>query len=72
MSFLYGFAAIAVTLLYYREIPRGIPTIIIAIFFFSGLQLFFLGVLGEYIGAVHSQVRKRPLVIESERINFED
>ncbi|KKL83242.1 hypothetical protein LCGC14_1976720 [marine sediment metagenome] len=50
--------------------PPGVPTLIVAIFFFGGVQLFFLGVLGEYISAIHFQVRKRPLVIERERINF--
>jgi len=48
----------------------GIPTLIVAMFFFSGVQLFFFGVLGEYMAAVHFQVRRRPLVIERERINF--
>jgi glycosyltransferase involved in cell wall biosynthesis len=48
----------------------GIPTMIVALFFFGGVQLFFLGVLGEYILAIFNQVRKRPLVIERERINF--
>jgi len=52
-------------------IQPGIPTLIVAIFFFSGVQLIFLGVLGEYICAIHFQVRKRPLIIEKERINFE-
>jgi len=51
--------------------PPGIPTLIIALFFFSGVQLFFLGFLGEYISAIHFQVRKRPLVIEKEKINFD-
>jgi glycosyltransferase involved in cell wall biosynthesis len=50
--------------------PPGIPTLIVAIFFFSGVQLFFFGILGEYICAVHFQVRKRPLVIERGRLNF--
>jgi len=50
--------------------PRGIPTIIIALFFFSGLQFLFLGLLGEYIIAIHNQSRKRPIVVERERINF--
>ena len=50
--------------------PRGVPAITVALFFLSGIQLFFLGVLGEYIGAIHFQVRKRPLVIERGRINF--
>ena len=49
----------------------GIPLLITAVFFFFGVTLFFLGVLGEYVSAIHFQVRKRPLVIEAERINFE-
>jgi hypothetical protein len=38
---------------------------------FLGVQLFFFGILGEYIAAVHFQVRKRPLVIERGRLNFD-
>jgi len=53
------------------SIQPGIPTLIVAIFFFAGIQLIFLGILGEYICAIHFQVRKRPLVIEKERINFD-
>jgi hypothetical protein len=45
--------------------------LIVAVFFFSGIQLFAFGVLGEYISAIHAQVRKRPVVVERERINFE-
>lgn len=72
MSFLYGALTLVVNLVYLRQLAEpGIPTLIVAVFFFSGLQLFFFGVLGEYVGAIHSQVRKRPLVIESARINFE-
>jgi glycosyltransferase involved in cell wall biosynthesis len=48
----------------------GIAPIIISLFFLSSVQLFFLGLLGEYIGAIHTQVQRRPLVIERERINF--
>ncbi|TGN08032.1 glycosyltransferase family 2 protein [Leptospira ilyithenensis] len=48
----------------------GIPTLAIGLFFFSSVQLFFIGILGEYIGSIHTQVLKRPLVIEKERINF--
>jgi hypothetical protein len=49
----------------------GIAPLIIGIFFLGGAQLFFLGVIGEYIGAIFTQVKKRPLVIEKERINFD-
>ena len=41
------------------------------LFFFGSVQLFFIGILGEYIGAIHTQVQKRPHVVELERINFE-
>lgn len=41
-------------------------------FFFGSVQLFFIGILGEYIGAIHTQVTKRPLVIEKERVNFDE
>jgi glycosyltransferase involved in cell wall biosynthesis len=62
----------AVNLFYFRRLaPPGIPTLIVAVFFFGGVQLFFLGVLGEYLSAIHGQVRQRPLVIERERMNFD-
>lgn len=53
------------------SLQPGIQSLIVAVFFFSGLQLLFFGVLGEYIAAIHFQVRKRPLVIEKELINFD-
>ena len=43
----------------------------IGIFFFAAVQLFFIGIIGEYIGAIYTQVKNRPLVIEKERINFD-
>jgi glycosyltransferase involved in cell wall biosynthesis len=71
-SMLYGLYALVVNFIYYQSFAQaGIATLIVALFFFSGLQLFFFGVLGEYISAIHFQVRKRPLVIERERINFD-
>lgn len=49
--------------------PRGTTTIIVALFFLSGIQLVFTGILGEYVTSIHSQVRGGPLVIERETIN---
>jgi glycosyltransferase involved in cell wall biosynthesis len=49
----------------------GMAPLVIGLFFFSSVQLIFIGILGEYIGAIHTQVQKRPLVIEKERINFD-
>lgn len=57
---------------YWDSFQLGIAPLVIGIFFLGGLQLFFLGVIGEYIGATFNQVRKRPMVIERERVNFPD
>jgi hypothetical protein len=48
----------------------GLAPILIGFFFFASVQLFFIGLLGEYILQIHTQVQKRPLVVERERINF--
>jgi len=57
-------------LLFWNSFSVGIAPMVVGLFFFASVQLFFIGVLGEYIGAIHTQVRKRPLVVEKERINF--
>lgn len=51
--------------------PIGIAAISIGVFAFGGLQLFFIGLLGEYILNIHTRTMKRPLVVEEERLNFE-
>ena len=50
--------------------PRGIATVILSLFFLSGVQLAFIGLLGEYVMAIHNQVRRGPMVIERELINI--
>lgn len=71
VSLLYAISIFFLTLGGYTHGQAGIPTVIIALFFFSGIQLFFLGVLGEYIYAIFNQVRRKPLVVERERVNFD-
>jgi hypothetical protein len=71
-SLVFSLVTLVISLIHRELAPPGIPTLIVAVFFFAGLQLFFFGVLGEYIGAIHFQVRKRPWVIERERINFDE
>lgn len=51
--------------------PRGTTTIIVALFLLSGIQLFFIGILGEYVTSIQAQVRGGPMVIERERVNLE-
>ena len=57
-------------LLFWNNFQLGMAPIVIGLFLFGGVQLFCLGIIGEYIGAIFTQVKKRPLVIEKERINF--
>ena len=52
--------------------PVGIPTIIVGIFLMGGVQLLFLGLIGEYILSIHGQVRRTPPMFEIERINFKE
>ena len=71
-SMAYALIQLLINLVYFRELaPAGTATLIVALFFFSGVQLLFLGIVGEYVMAIHSQVRRRPVVIERERVNFE-
>ena len=57
----------------YRTVAEpGVMTMIVAIFFFGGVQLFFMGMIGEYILAIYGQVREKPSVFERKRINFTD
>ena len=57
-------------LIYWDVFEAGTAPMVIGIFFFASVQLIFIGIIGEYIGAIHTQVKQRPLVVERERINF--
>ncbi|MFZ9595465.1 MAG: glycosyltransferase family 2 protein [Bdellovibrionia bacterium] len=57
-------------LIYWDSFQMGLAPLLVGAFFFMSIQLFFIGIIGEYIGFIHTQVLKRPLVIEKERINF--
>ena len=71
ISFFLGLAYLIYKLLFWYSFELGLAPLIIGLFFFSSIQLFFIGVIGEYIGAIYTQVRKRPLVVEKERVNFD-
>lgn len=70
ISFVLALVYLILKLLYWDNFPMGTAPILLAVLFFSSVQLFFIGIIGEYIGAILTQVLKRPLVIEKERINF--
>jgi glycosyltransferase involved in cell wall biosynthesis len=70
VSFLIGFIYLIYKLLDWQNFSLGLAPVVIGLFFLGSVQLIFLGVMGEYIGAIYTQVMHRPLVIEKERINF--
>lgn len=77
VGFLCSFLSLLIALLYFilklifwNSFSFGLAPIIISIFFFASVQLFCMGVLGEYIGAIYTRVNKKPVVVEKERINF--
>ncbi len=72
LSLIVAFVYFIYKLVYWDSFTVGTAPLVIGLFFFSSVQLFFIGIIGEYIGAIHTQVRKRPLVIEKERINFDN
>ena len=70
ISFLVGMIYLIYKLVDWQYFSLGSAPVVIGLFFLGSIQLFFLGILGEYIGAIYTQVLNRPLVIEKERINF--
>lgn len=70
-SIAYSLIQLIVNVWMHGAAPPGIATLIVALFFFSGVQLLFIGLLGEYVSSIHFQVRQGPIVIERERINFD-
>lgn len=70
LSLLVACIFLVAKLIYWNSFQLGTAPIAIGIFFFGAIQAFFIGVLGEYIGSIHTQVRKMPLVVELERVNF--
>ena len=71
VSLLVAIAYLGYKLVYWHSFQLGQAPLVIGLFFFSSVQLIFLGLLGEYVCAIHSQVLNRPLVVERERLNFD-
>lgn len=71
LSALTSLGYLAYKLLFWRSFSLGVAPILIGFFFFGSIQMMFLGILGEYVGAIHTLVLKRPFVVEQERVNFE-
>jgi glycosyltransferase involved in cell wall biosynthesis len=71
ISLLLALLYLAAKLIFWNSFPVGTAPVVVGLFLFSSVQLFFIGLLGEYIGVIHTQILKRPIVVERERINFD-
>jgi len=70
LSLLVSLGYLVAKLLFWNQFSLGTAPLLIGLFFFASIQLFFIGLLGEYVGAILTHVARRPLVVERERINF--
>jgi glycosyltransferase involved in cell wall biosynthesis len=70
LSLLVGLGYLVAKLIFWNTFSAGVAPVMVGIFFLGSVQLFFMGIVGEYVGAVFTYVQNRPLVIEKERINF--
>ena len=71
-SVLAGFGYLIAKLIFWNTFSAGQAPVVIGVFFIGSVQLFFLGLVGEYVGTMFTYVQNRPLVVEKERINFDD
>ncbi len=72
LSLLTALGYLIYKLLYWNTFQLGLAPLVVGLFFFSAVQLIFIGIIGEYIGAIWTHVKRKPYVIEEEKINFDD
>jgi len=72
LSILLAILYLVLKILFWQMFNFGLAPLIISIFFFASVQLFCLGIIGEYIGAIYTRVDKKPLVVAMKEINFEE
>lgn len=70
LSFLVAVYYFLYKLFFWDTFEMGQAPLVIGMFFFASVQLFFIGIVGEYVGAIYTRVNKKPVVVEKERINF--
>lgn len=69
LSFIAGMFYLVYKLVFWRSFTVGVAPLVLGLFFLGSIQLIALGIIGEYVGSIHTLVLKRPLVTEKERIN---
>jgi hypothetical protein len=72
LSVAVGLAYLALKLIMWDQFPMGNAPILFGVFIIGGIQVFFIGLVGEYVLSINTRVMKRPLVIEERRLNFDE
>jgi len=72
LSMVIALSYFVIKIVRWETFELGLAPLLIGTFFFASVQLLFVGLIGEYVGAIYAQVKGRPLVIERERINFDE
>ena len=72
LSFLIGLVYLVLKIVNWNNFDAGMAPVVIGVFLLGGIQLFFIGLIGEYILNINTRVIHRPLVVEEERLNFEE
>lgn len=72
LSILVAFVYFIMKMIWWDRFPAGMIPVLLGIFVLGSMQLFFIGLMGEYIMNINTRVMRKPLVVEEERINFED
>lgn len=70
LSFMIGVVYVILKLFFWYDYPAGTTPILIGVYFIGSIQIFMIGLIGEYIVKINARVMNRPLVVEKERINF--
>ncbi len=72
MGFLIAAAYLVAKLLFWNSFPLGQAPLLIGIFLFSSVQILIIGLIGEYVAAIHQRLQRNPWVVEKRRVNFDD
>jgi glycosyltransferase involved in cell wall biosynthesis len=70
ISLILGFFYLLYKIVFWNSFSLGVAPLVLGLFFLGSVQLLCLGIIGEYVGSIHTFVQNRPLVVEKERINF--
>ena len=72
LGFLIAMAYLVAKLLFWESFPLGQAPLLIGIFLFSSVQILIMGLIGEYVAAIHQRLQRNPWVVEKSRINFDE